>query len=519
MTKIPIFIIVHNQYEILKKTVESCEKYIKTPIEIIFHNVCSTYFETINYLNTKQIEGYTVYKSEVNNHHTVINSIKDYISKNPECEYIVMTDADIELNNVNGNILEFYIYLLHKLKKISVGPMLKIDDIPDEYYQKKVAIAGHTNMYWKHPGKTILFKNKEYKYLECGTDTTFQLFSAKNIPQNFPHTNSIRTYQPYDARHLDWYVDPNNLSPCQLYYLNNTSNISHWNNKNWKGNYHNNNLNIVNNFFTKKYKYVYYYNKCKCRNNYNFGDYVTPFIYENLFLEKPILDNNGGEEKEDVVIGTSSILASARNNSIIWGTGFMFGTEIIIKPKNILSVRGPLTRNRLLELGINCPERYGDISLILPYFYYPEVKKKYKLGIIPHYIDKEQFNTIYSKNKDDVKIIDVTEPIQIVIEDILKCEMTISSSLHGIIVSHAYNVKCMWIKLTNKIEGGFFKYRDYYGSLNINNYNEMIPYIYNKQISTNETIKLINEYPNPKFPINTKSILELCPFIDIKKNN
>ena len=30
MVKIPIFIIVHNQYEILKKTVESYEKYIKT---------------------------------------------------------------------------------------------------------------------------------------------------------------------------------------------------------------------------------------------------------------------------------------------------------------------------------------------------------------------------------------------------------------------------------------------------------------------------------------------------------
>ena len=72
--------------------------------------------------------------------------------------------------------------------------------------------------------------------------------------------------------------------------------------------------------------------------------------------------------------------------------------------------------------------------MILPYFYYPEVKKKYKLGIIPHYIDKIKFNEIYMKNDEDVKIIDVTQPIQIVIKDILECEMTISSSLHGIIV-------------------------------------------------------------------------------------
>jgi pyruvyltransferase len=518
MSKIPIFIIVHNQYEILKKAVESYEKYIKTPIEIIFHNVCSTYFETLNYLDTKQKEGYIVYNSNRNHHHTVINSIKDYISKNSKCEYIVMTDPDIELNRVNGDILEFYIYLLNKLQKTSVGPMLKIDDIPDEYHNKKAAIRGHTNQFWKKPQKNILFKNKEYKYIDCLTDTTFQLFSAKKIPR-FPHDNSIRTLEPYDARHLDWYTNPNNLTPCQLYYLNNTSKISHWNNKNWNGKYNGITINIINNAFINKIRYVFYYNKCKCRNNYNFGDFVTPFIYNTLFLEEPILDIKGGPKEDDVVIGAGNILSSARSNSIIWGTGFMFGTENIRKPKKILSVRGPLTRNRLLELGINCPESYGDIGLILPYFYYPEVKKKYKLGIIPHYIDKERFNEIYKNNDEDVKIIDVTEPIQNVINCILECEMTISSSLHGIIVSHAYNVKSMWIKLTDKIGGKFFKYRDYYGSLNIDNYNEMTPYIYDKQISITEIIKLINDYPNPTFPINTKSIIELCPFINIKKNH
>ena len=132
MTKIPIFIIVHNQYEILKKSVDSYEKFIKSPIEIIFHDVCSTNPETIFYLNDRKNKGYTTFRSEVNNHHTVMNSVKDYILKNPKCEYIVITDPDIELFNVNNDILEFYIFLLKKNKSISVGPMLKIDDIPDD---------------------------------------------------------------------------------------------------------------------------------------------------------------------------------------------------------------------------------------------------------------------------------------------------------------------------------------------------------------------------------------------------
>ena len=38
--------------------------------------------------------------------------------------------------------------------------MLKIDDIPGEYYNKKAAIYGHTIQFWSKPQKTILFKNK-----------------------------------------------------------------------------------------------------------------------------------------------------------------------------------------------------------------------------------------------------------------------------------------------------------------------------------------------------------------------
>ena len=508
MVKIPIFIIVHNQYEILKKTVESYEKYIKTPIEIVFHNVCSTYFETIRYLEEKQKKGYIVYNSNINHHHTVINSIKDYISKNPKCEYIVMTDADIELYKVNGNILEFYIYLLKKLGKTTVGPMLKIDDIPDEYYNKKNAITGHSAQFWQRPRKSILFSNILYQYIECNTDTTFQLFSSKRIPKTFPHGNSIRTLAPYDARHLDWYVNPNNLSPCQLYYLNNTTNISHWNNKNWKGkDWPWSSINSIHNFFKNKYKYVY-------------AERVTPFIYKTLFLKNPILDINGGKNKEDVIFGSGSILKNSRNNSIIWGSGFINAEETISKPKQILSVRGPLTRNRLIQLGIECPKIYGDIGLILPYFYYPEVKKKYKLGIIPDgsLKDKSKFNEIYKNNHKDVKIIDITEPIENVIRNILACKMTMSCILHGIIVSHAYNVKTMWIQGAACTNDETFEFRDYYGSLNFDNYNEIKPYIYSKSIHIDETIKLVDNYPNPIFPINTKSIIECCPFISIKKS-
>jgi len=136
------------------------------------------------------------------------------------------------------------------------------------------------------------------------------------------------------------------------------------------------------------------------------------------------------------------------SGSIIWGTGIMFKDSKFKKPKKIISVRGPLTRQRCLELGYECPEEYGDIVLILPKIYNPkkEIKKIYKIGITPHYVDYNYFITQYKNNK-NINIIDLcTGDIEKTIDEFLKCDIILSSSLHGIITSHAYNIKCLWIK-------------------------------------------------------------------------
>lgn len=239
MSSIPIFIIVHNQFQILKRSIKSYVDNIKTPIQIIFHNVCSTYPPTIEFLNEMKEAGHLVYNSEVNNHHTVMDSVEDFLSKNPDCEYYVITDPDIELTDVNGDILEYYIYLLNKYKDVcSVGPMLRIDDIPDFYPRKKNVLDGHTKQFWNKPPTQVEWKETTQNIIFCSTDTTFQLRSRKNLSRKFPHDNSIRCYYPYFARHLDWYLNPDDLTNCQRYYIETTTNISHWANKNWKGKYY-----------------------------------------------------------------------------------------------------------------------------------------------------------------------------------------------------------------------------------------------------------------------------------------
>ena len=118
----------------------------------------------------------------------------------------------------------------------------------------------------------------------------------------------------------------------------------------------------------------------------------------------------------------------------------------------------------------------------------------------------------YKDCPSDINIIDVTQPIEKVIDEINKCEMTLSSSLHGIIISHAYNIKCMWVQISRKIVGNLFKYRDYYCSIMGMKYQTIIPYKLNRFHDTKELETLIQSYVNPSFPLRTDDILKLCPF-------
>ena len=201
----------------------------------------------------------------------------------------------------------------------------------------------------------------------------------------------------------------------------------------------------------------------------NFGDILNPII-ANYFGSKEVKRISKRRCKKFIhyyMIG--SILQRSTSNSIIWGSGFISADSICDElPKKVLAVRGPLTRNKLIEMGVDCPEIYGDPALLLPEVYpSANVPVKYKLGIIPHYHDKKDswLKTHFSKNS-EINIIDVQNknPLKVVAE-MLKCEKIISSSLHGIIIADAYKIPSVWIEFSDKVYGSGFKFRDYFQSV------------------------------------------------------
>lgn len=174
-----------------------------------------------------------------------------------------------------------------------------------------------------------------------------------------------------------------------------------------------------------------------------------------------------------------STLGDVDTNSIVCGSGAISETQLPkTTPLKVLSVRGPLTREILLKQGIDCPAIYGDPALLLPLFYKPiNVIKKYKLGIIPHYVDNELPIIDNLAKQDGVRIINILLPRnkgrKLSIEKFWKqwidvlcsCEVICSSSLHGLIIADAYGIPSVRVKFSENINGGDFKFKDYYNSI------------------------------------------------------
>ena len=211
--------------------------------------------------------------------------------------------------------------------------------------------------------------------------------------------------------------------------------------------------------------------------NYYFIQMITgrPVVmYHNFKLAKWL------HLKNYLCIGTLLDAVNYANaQTIVWGSGVSGQERSFVDPQNILAIRGKKTKEFCDRYGVSCPEVYGDPALLLPLVYKASppalpnregASKKYRLGIIPHVVDQQHPVILEIKEKyaDEILVIDLAHYVKWtdVIDQIRSCERILSSSLHGIIVSDAYQIPNCWITLSKKAIIGHFKFIDYFSSVN-----------------------------------------------------
>ena len=160
------------------------------------------------------------------------------------------------------------------------------------------------------------------------------------------------------------------------------------------------------------------------------------------------------------MFGCGSILDSVPIGftGMLLGTGAMFADRARrdLQDADIRVLRGPLTA----ELIFGSPYSHDGIQLgdlgILFTLERPDVNKDCKVGSLPHYDDREPYESDCH--------LDIRGGIDVVVDQVARCERIVSSSLHGIILADALGVENKWVDCP-RVRGGGFKFRDYAASL------------------------------------------------------
>ncbi len=226
----------------------------------------------------------------------------------------------------------------------------------------------------------------------------------------------------------------------------------------------------------------------------NFGDYLSTIIVSEI--AKSLGFKRCTLEGQRKLLAVGSILHFAKNNDVIWGSGIngkIDRARYTFKSLDVRMVRGPLTREFLGHIGIKGIKKiYGDPALLLPFFL-----KKYKYTPVKNkiiYIPNLNQNLDKVKISRDIKCINPMRHWHDVLIEILSSELVLASSLHGLILSEAFNVPVRLLPPPPKET--LFKYRDYL--LGTGRKADKLSWISDQIVCVKESIK----FEPPMFNIN-----------------
>lgn len=230
----------------------------------------------------------------------------------------------------------------------------------------------------------------------------------------------------------------------------------------------------------------------------NFGDSLSPWIVQNLtndkvvykypYSVKNVLRNLAtsihllaiGKSNlairqlsftlKPVIIAVGSLLEHSTKRCVAWGTGMAQPTKIPHGGRFIMT-RGKLSRSVLVENGFAVEsEICGDPALLMPLLCHPQVEPiEGRIGVIPHVSEYEYVKEQLANHKDFYFLDFRTKEVNETISKLLTCQYVYSSSLHGLILCHAYGIPCSWFQV-NVFKGGDFKFHDHFSAVGIQPY-------------------------------------------------
>lgn len=212
---IPVIINNFNRLTTLRMLIARLEKAGCRNIHIIDN--ASTYPPLLEYYD--QIP-YTVYRLRENLGFKAL--WKSGLNKTLCRDYFVYTDSDVvPIDECPDDFMSVFLDVLktHRLAR-KAGFSLRIDNLPDHYAHKEKVIA-HESRFFERP----VDGGRMYR---APIDTTFAMYRPRiGLSRSFS-AESYRLAYPYQAEHMPWYNNLDDLSDEERYYIGHTSQVTEW---------------------------------------------------------------------------------------------------------------------------------------------------------------------------------------------------------------------------------------------------------------------------------------------------
>jgi len=197
----------------------------------------------------------------------------------------------------------------------------------------------------------------------------------------------------------------------------------------------------------------------------NVGDQLTKWLIHKITGKQVVYVEHGTTIRKVMCAG--SILNWANYETIVWGAGVANRDDKVTHRCDIRAVRGPVTAKIANACGAKVPDVYGDPGLLVPKFYPKEHTHEFSIGIIPHYVNQAEIFSLRPYLPKEIHLINVLCGVEEFVDQLVRCDAILSSSLHGLVLAVAYGIKCAWFEATRPLGGDGTKFADFFRSLDI----------------------------------------------------
>lgn len=203
----------------------------------------------------------------------------------------------------------------------------------------------------------------------------------------------------------------------------------------------------------------------------NFGDELSPLVVAMGTRRRVVW---ASPMKADLVAIGSVLEMSLLGNghSRVWGSGLRGLpadsdlSSFVKLPERVIAVRGALSRD---ALGLPTSQPLGDPGVLVPELLHRQRARRSGIVLLPHFRawgSSAGRSLLQEARGSGMRVVSPARPPLEIASELDRADLVVTSSLHGLITSHALGTPCLLASLgTGVDEDHGFKYRDYASSV------------------------------------------------------